>query len=171
MTAEAALRLPPCRRRRRAPAGCQPLTTLNHRGRTASRPSSMARRGLISRVRASSFAKASRRQTELADGSPNRPPRRSRAPARGRILRGVNGAVIYAQWHRYATTGWLRERTLPAPPAHRQRTVEARFWEVMHLRDHVLAERTIRALLAVSCPYSLPREEDKLDEAENHEAH
>lgn len=64
--------------------------------------------------------------------------------------------AIHTRWQRYAATGWLRERALDVVPPHRTGTLEERFWTILRARDHVIARRTIRLILAASSGYSLP---------------
>lgn len=57
---------------------------------------------------------------------------------------------LHRRWSRYAASSWPRERALDELPAHRRNTAEGEFWTIMKIRDHVLSERSIRALLAAS---------------------
>ena len=57
---------------------------------------------------------------------------------------------LYQNWARYAASAWPRERALDRVPARRVGSVEARLWAIMRVKDHVISERSIRALLAAS---------------------
>ena len=77
---------------------------------------------------------------------------------------------LHQRWSRYAVSGWRRERALSAPPPMRRGKIEERLWQVMKVRDLVLTERSVRAILAASYPYSLPSPQDTLEENRTDEA-
>jgi hypothetical protein len=54
---------------------------------------------------------------------------------------------------RYASSAWVREREAETCPSRHHGSVREMFWRMLMLRDHVLSERTIRSVLAVSSPY------------------
>ena len=60
------------------------------------------------------------------------------------------------RWHRYASSGWVRERHHDEVPQHRVGTPEASFWRIMKAHDQVLSERSIRSILAAKSEFSLP---------------
>lgn len=57
---------------------------------------------------------------------------------------------LHQHWTRYAASAWPRERALERVPDRRAGSVEARLWAIMRVKDHVISERSIRALLAGS---------------------
>ena len=63
---------------------------------------------------------------------------------------------MHQHWRRYVAAGWPRERALEEPPERRRGTIEGALWRVMKTRDHLLAERSLRLILAVSSGYLLP---------------
>lgn len=57
---------------------------------------------------------------------------------------------LHRIWRRYASSAWPRERNSATMPVHRIEKPEFAFWQIMKLQDRVLAERSIRRILAMS---------------------
>lgn len=59
-------------------------------------------------------------------------------------------AFIHTALARYAAGRWRRSRADPVCP-HEAGTLAATLWAILRCRDHIVSERTIRAVLAC-CP-------------------
>lgn len=95
-------------------------------------------RGLLKPLTAAAFAERDRVLREAAK----------------RFFPGQAPAAQARELHRallrYSTTGWRRERTLSAPPIERVGAIEELLHRALRCRDHVVGERTIRAILAIA---------------------